>query len=90
MMKWRDGNKDGTFYSVCLVANDNGISASKLNSLVQEDYRINIVQCGNGKLKIFGGEIKGEHDFFIYSKDKEAIKDAKENIERIYESMIKK
>ena len=90
MMKWRDGNKDGKFYSVCLVANDNGISASKLNSLVQKDYRINIVQCGKGKLKIFGGEIEGKYDFFIHSVDKEAIKDAKENIERIYESMIKK
>ncbi|MBQ7432447.1 MAG: hypothetical protein IJV50_03160 [Lachnospiraceae bacterium] len=90
MMKWRDGNKDGKFYSVCLVANDNGISASKLNSLVQKDYRISIVRCGNGKLKIFGGEIEGKYDFFIHSVDKEAIKDAKENIERIYESMIKK
>ena len=90
MIIWWNGNKDGTFYSVCLVANDNGISASKLNSLVQEDYRINIVQCGNGKLKIFGGEIEGKYDFFIHSVDKEAIKDAKENIERIYEPMIKK
>ena len=26
MMKWGDGNKDGTFYSVCLVVNDNGMS----------------------------------------------------------------
>lgn len=76
-MKWIKREKNNKHYFVCLVANDHGISASRLNSRVQEEYRIHRVQCGTGKLTIDGESIDGEYDFFIVSEDERALYEAK-------------
>ena len=83
---WKDGKKDNVYYAVTKIADDGGITSSKLNSMVQQWRSVVPAQCNNGQLRVNKLVVNGDYDFYIYANSQEAVDNSKIIIKEFYKN----
>lgn len=88
-LKWYDFNYNNKCCSITLMANDSGIIASGVNSMMQ--YKLGLasrIQCGNGHINNYETVI--DYDFFIVSPDKDGLIEVKKIVDDCYQKYLEK
>ncbi len=83
-MNWTKGNREDLYYAYCMIGEDNGILANKIDVCMQEKYGMSCVRCGYGKLSINNWSPSEPYNFYIYCVDEKALEKAMNDVENIY------